>query len=473
MGFLTKVSDGLQSLVSGLGTSRDKGASLFYTAPAWNDQQLTDAYRSAWLPRKIVNIPAFDSCRRWRSWQAAEDLIEKIEAEEGRLNLKAKMLEVLIKARLYGGAALFIGTGDANPELPLNIEAIKAGGIKYLTVMTRRQLRAGEVETDPISELYGKPKFYTISSQAKAEVNIHPSRLAVFVGSQHPDEEYNLGEGRGWGDSVLISTLDAIRQNDGTAANVASLVFEAKIDVFRIPDFMQSLADPDYESRLMRRFTLAATAKGINGALILDKDEEYEQKEASFAGLPDVMDRFMQLVSGAADIPATRLLGQSPAGMSSTGESDLRNYYDRISASQELELQPAMSILDECLIRSALGSRPPEVHYIWSSLWQISDKERADIGEKNANIIAKLHDTGLFKPEALATAATNMMIESSVMPGLQEAIDEAGGAPDFEAMLEAERDAETARLEGAKAAQEATPPNAKGKPPKAPANAAV
>lgn len=44
------------------------------------------------------------------------------------------------------------------------------------------------------------------------------------------------------------------------------------------------------------------------------------------------LDRFLQIVSGAADIPAIRLLSQSPAGMNATGESDLRNYYDRLSA---------------------------------------------------------------------------------------------------------------------------------------------
>jgi len=40
----------------------------------------------------------------------------------------------------------------------------------------------------------------------------------------------------------------------------------------------------------------------------------------------------MQLASGAADIPMTRLLGQSPAGMNATGDGDMRNYYDRIEA---------------------------------------------------------------------------------------------------------------------------------------------
>src|SRR5690606_6151383 len=103
-----------------------------------------------------------------------------------------------------------------------------------------------------------------------------------------------------------------------------------------------------------------------------------------------------QLVSGAADIPITRFLGQSPGGMQSTGESDIRNYYDRIKAGQELEMRPAMAVLDECLIRSALGSRPADLFYTWRSLWQSSEKERADIGKTTADTIKTLSDTKLI-----------------------------------------------------------------------------
>src|SRR5690606_29935166 len=93
-----------------------------------------------------------------------------------------------------------------------------------------------------------------------------------------------------------------------------------KVDGIKIPDFMQQLQDPAFEKQVMERIRLAAMAKGINGTLLLDADEDYDSKQASFGSLPDIIDRFLQQVSGAADIPATRLLGQSPAGLNSTGE---------------------------------------------------------------------------------------------------------------------------------------------------------
>jgi hypothetical protein len=98
---------------------------------------------------------------------------------------------------------------------------------------------------------------------------------------------------------------------------------------------MAYVGTPDGERKVTDRYRIAATGKSINRMLILDGKEKYERKSASFQTLPDLMDRFFQNVSGAADIPMTRLFGMSPGGLNASGESDLRNYYDRIASSQE------------------------------------------------------------------------------------------------------------------------------------------
>ncbi|MRX33210.1 phage portal protein [Aminobacter sp. MDW-2] len=422
--------DSLTNLVSRLGTDRDKAASSFYSLPVLSDSELLNAYRGAWLPRKIVDIPAFDSVRAWRDWQADGTKIEDIEAEEKRLNVRGKVLEARTKARLWGGAAIHIGTGDLELAKPLDVERIGKGGIKHLTVLTRRQLSAGEIERDPGSEWYGKPKDYKLTAGDKVQVDIHPSRLVIFSGSPQPDVELVGSSELVWGDSVLLAVMEAIKQADGTAANIASLIFEAKIDIIRIPNFMASLGDEGYKRKIIERYTLANTSKGINGTLMLDKEEEYESKSASFATLPDVLDRFLQIVSGAADIPATRLLGQAPAGMNATGESDLRNYYDRLQAMQSLEMTPAMYRMDEALIRSALGSRPADVYYEWAPLWGMSEKEKADVFKTKADaaraIAGSSGQQSLMPIDALSDALVNTFVEDGSLPGLEAAIEEYG-----------------------------------------------
>lgn len=424
MGVVRYLGDSLRNLVANLGTPRDKAAGTYYGIPLLSDDQLLNAYRGAWLPQKIVDIPAEDACREWRSWDAEKDEISKLEAEETRLKLQIKVLQAMTLGRLLGGAALYIGTGDANPAEPLNPERIGVGGIKHLTVLTRLVLQAGELETDPESPDYDQPRFYTITSQT-GQVQVHPSRLVRFTGNAHPVPQQNTGTTFGWGDPVLLAIMDAIKNADGAAANVSSLLFEAKVDVIKIPGLMQQLAaGGEYEKQLLNRLQLAATAKGINGALLLDSEEEYEQKSAQFSGLDELILTFLQIVSGAADIPVTRLLGQSPGGMNSTGESDLRNYYDHIQAMQKLVVTPALAVLDECLIRSALGTRPGEVFYNWRSLWQTTAKERADIGKTTAETIKVIAETNTLPEDVLSIVAQNMLTESGVAPGLEGAMDD-------------------------------------------------
>ncbi|WP_286776210.1 MULTISPECIES: anti-CBASS protein Acb1 family protein, partial [unclassified Pseudomonas] len=146
MSAYTFLKDSLQNLVAGLGTARDKASHSHYAIPEMDDLQLLNAFRGSWTAQKGVSIPAIDACRNWRSWQAKNEQIELIEAEEERLNVRGKILEALLKARLFGGAAVFIGTGDRDTASELKPDRVSQGGIKYLAVMTRRQLSATEIE---------------------------------------------------------------------------------------------------------------------------------------------------------------------------------------------------------------------------------------------------------------------------------------------------------------------------------------
>lgn len=417
------VGDSLTNVVANLGTSRDKAYGSYITAPVMDPMTLSNTYRGSWAARKGIDIPALDSCRNWRDWMAQADEVSAIEGEEERLNVQAKVLQARISARLFGGCALFIGDGAANPLLPLDPETIGQGGLKYLTLVQRRQLWPGIIETDPASPLFNQPATWHLNPGSSAMLEIHPSRLVIFKGTPLPDDLLAATQ-RGWGDSVLTAVIHTILAFDSVAANIASLTFEAKVDTVGIPGFMAKLGDPNYQSTMLRRWGLAETGKGINGTLMHDAEEILGQKQANFSGLPDVLDRFAINTCAAFDVPITRFMGQSPAGLRSTGESDIRNYYDSIKSIQELEMGPAMKVLDECLIRSALGSRPDEVHYRWASLWQLNETDRAANGKVYADTIVALKGTGLFPDEALAEAAVNVLTESGAMPGLEGAVAE-------------------------------------------------
>ena len=409
-------TDSLTNLVSGMGTGRDKASAARYSLDLQSPHDLLVAYKASSLARRVVNLRAEDSTREWREWQGDPDQISAIEAEEKRHGLQQKVLRARKLARLFGGSALLIGTGEKDLTRPLDPATIRVGGLRYLTLLTTQDCTAEGWQDDPTLPGFGDPEYW----QLRGDLQVHPSRLVLFHG-QEPMYEFGLDATPGFGDSVLRGGLKAVQDVDAAAANILSLLYEAKVDVFKIPQFSDRLAarGSEYAAKVLERLTLAATAKGISGALLMDSSEEYEQKTATLTGLDNTAYMFMQLASAAHGYPMALLFGMSAGGLNASGDIDIRGYYDSVKVEQAMMMEPAMSLLDEALIRSALGDRPDEIHFNWRPLWQPSSKERAENADKIATAVQKLRD--VVSPEALSAAAINALTETGAFPGLEQA----------------------------------------------------
>lgn len=421
------IADGFQNVVANLGTARDKNAHNGYAQTFLTSETALAMYEASWLAASIVDYPAEDATRKWRFWRANAEQITAIEAVEKKLQLKKRVEEALIASRLYGGAAIFINTDSGDAENPLR----ENERIKSLVVMTKNTLQPVEIVRDINSEYFGAPEYFRLSSAGGNLVTIHASRLVIFRGTPVPGDPGTISTDQWWGNSALKVTMDAVTSMDATMANMASLVFEAKVDVFRFKGFadLVSQNSPEIDAMLSRRLTTQAVMKGINGAVVIDSEDDYEQKSANFGGLPDVVAKFMDGVSGAARIPVTRLYGRAAVGLSGSGDGDERVYFDRVSKHQDNDITPAMATLDDLIITQALGSRPPEIHYQWAPLRQQSETERADIFVKTANAARALAGTAageIIPLDALSVAVVNELTEQGVLPGLEKAIKEYG-----------------------------------------------
>lgn len=422
MKVLRNITDGLVNLVANLRTKRDKQSASQYVNRDFTHYDLLTMYRNSWLASAVVDYPAEDTTRKWRNWRAEADQISKIEAEEIRLDLKAKVQEALKVSRLYGGSAIYINTSDSSQSTPLAPNTY----INSLVVLSSADLRPKEIVRDIDSIYYGKAEIYNLVTGGTAEKEeIHATRLVLFpgktiLGSNDTDDI--------WGDSVLQCTYDALLQIDNTMANIASLVFEAKVDVFKFQGFAEMMAR-DEDAAVLRRLHLQASMKGINGAVVLDAEDDYEQKSGNFSGLPNIADIFQNNIAGAYRIPLTRLYGRSAAGLSGSGDGDERVYYDRIGHEQSTTVTPAMAHLDECIIHQALGGRPPEIFYEWAPLRQLTESERADIFSKTATAARSLAGANageLIPLDALSESLANELVELGVLPGLEQAIKKYG-----------------------------------------------
>lgn len=376
------VGDGLENVVAGLGTDRDKRSFSVWADPRiLTRQELENMYRGSWLAKKIVNAVADDMTREWLHVTFdGEELGTAIEQAEKRFALKRKTNEALKWSRLYGGAVIIIGTRDRNLSKPLDVKNVRKGDLRYLHVVDRWRLSAaGSLNRDLESPNFGMPDSYVL---AESTVQVHHTRVLRFNGEKLP--YFAWLRNAMWDDSVLQHVMDSLMNCDTTTQAIATMMFESNVDVVKSEGLADVLARKDGEAVLTKRFQVAALLKSFNRMLLLDGTESYEKKQNSFANLDKVIQQFMIDVSGAADIPMTRLFGTSATGMNATGDNDVRNYYDMVSAKQEAELRPQLEYLYEVLVRSELGHMPDDFRFDFNPLWQLSETEQATVEKTRA-----------------------------------------------------------------------------------------
>lgn len=435
--------DSLRNLVSGLGTSKDPTTASHYHLHLLDRNQLESAYRANWVARRGVDAIPEDCTREWREWQAAQDQIEKIEETEKKFEIQKKTKLAMIRARLYGGAALVMGV-DGGGEVwePLDFDALGEGCLRFVVVLNRYELSAGPRIYDAESPWYTRPEYYQISTPMTGVVEpgvrdigvtkIHPSRVIEFSGNDLPD--WRLAPlGGGWGDSVL-QTLDETLKDFGlTVGGVANMVNDAKVDVIKIPDLASKLSTDATTQKLFQRFQYANIGKSTLNALLIDSAEEWERVQTTFGGLADILREYMTLASGALGIPVSRLMGSAPGkGLSTAGggESDLRNYYDDCTSKQKTQVGPSMAPLDNVVQIHSLGSIDPSVYYEWAPLYKPDPKQVADIAFSKAQATNLDVQMGLINEDALRRMRINQLIEDGTYPGIEDAIDEFGEEPE-------------------------------------------
>ena len=138
--------------------------------------------------------------------------------------------------------------------------------------------------------------------------------------------------------------------------------------------------------------------QSIEGMSLIDAEDNLEiHGHQAFGGLAEALVHFGQQLSGALQIPLVRLFGQSPAGLNSSGESDLKTYYDGIRNLQMRMLKTGALKIYRCCAASIGIQLPDDFDLSFKSLWQMTEPEKAQVAAQDSATVVAVWQSGLIK----------------------------------------------------------------------------
>lgn len=358
-------------------------------------------HRGSWLGGVAVDIVANDMTRAGVDYvtELKPDQQEVIDHCISRHAVWNTINEVIKWGRLYGGCIGVLLIDGQDLRTPLRLESVGAGQFKGLIALDRWMVEPSL--EDLVTEFgphLGLPKYYRVQTNAPALRGqaIHHSRVAFRHEGIRLPYNQRMTENL-WGISVLERLYDRMVAFDSASTGAAQLVYKSYLRTLKIKGLREIIAGNEkamigvmQQVEMMRRF------QSIEGITLLDGEDEFDvQGHQAFSGLSDALTQFGQQLSGALQIPLTRLFGQSPAGFNA-GDTDLQMYYDSIKQEQMGTCHHGVSITYKAAAASEGIVLPKNFMIGFRSLWDSDDTEKANNAKTTSEAVSGAYDAGLI-----------------------------------------------------------------------------
>jgi uncharacterized protein len=428
-------ADRWENYRTGIGTPGDKTTAGRFM-PVWRlyDQELTSLFNGSALAAKIVEKRPKEMFRCGFDLEA--DGLEASAIEDLRdhatetLRLEDQMRETAIWGRLYGGALLLLGADDGGqPWEPLDETRIRT--FEYINQVDRRYAQPETYYTDTLSPKCGHPETYRVSDAAfglrsgagtgkksardirksgGSSQLVHETRCIRFDGNLADVETRQQLIGWSW--PVLQRIYDTMRAFDHAFDSAGYLLSDASQAVFKLQGLLSAIS-AGRRQEVAARVALLEETRSVARAVLLDAaaNETFERVPTSFAGVSDLLDRWMLRFAADADMPATELFGRAPAGMNATGESDTRKWYDTIGSDQTNQLAPRLKRVFRliCLSNdSPVGKKDVKFKVVFKPLWSPTDAEAAQTNLQVAQMDVAYIGEGVVTAEEVALDRANL-----------------------------------------------------------------
>lgn len=389
--------DGYTNLLNKYGTTQDNSTAYTYEQePVVSDLELIRLYEGNGLFTKIIDRPSEEAVKHGFDIDYGdEDISEYVDERLDELDFEDKFATAEKWARLYGGSLIVMLCDDGGGlEEPLNWDKVTT--IEELRVFERAVVQEDYTnlynfhfyDTMHTDKPFAQPEYYHIYSMY-GYFTVHYSRCLVFRNGRLPEQTTNSIY-RYWGIPEYVKIKKALRECLTSHSNGVKLLERSVQAIYKMKNLANLLSTEDGENKVLQRLQVIDMARGILNSMAIDAEgEDYDFKTLQMSGVKDVIDTTCNMLSAVTNIPQTILFGRSPAGMNSTGESDLENYYNMVENIQKQNMKSnARKVIDLILKQGLNEGKIPEIPKYkikFAALWSQSETEKADITQKKAS----------------------------------------------------------------------------------------
>lgn len=306
--------------------------------------------------------------------------------------------------RLYGGGCLVVNT-EQDPSLPLDKKQLKGKKLKFLA--TNRWQCCPIGISPEVAEKFAFTDTMQEGLVDRKDVNYYQeldrSRVGIYTGTNAPYLTRNILQG--WNASIFEGILEPIENLLGGFNVTLELLSEAKIDVFKIADLATTLISPDGERKVRKRLAIATANKNYKSSLAMDANDDYQQKQISFGGIPQLLQQLMYIFCGYLRYPVSKLFGVGSSGFSS-GEDDLENYNKTVESEVRIPARKLITWVVNLRCLQLFGRELPDFRPKWRPLRVMSEKDQAEINSRKLDDYLKLQQAQIMTCKMVAQKLT-------------------------------------------------------------------
>ncbi len=394
--------NGMSQLIQSAGYRADNITSI---APLINANQfqvitlqyntLMYMYQTHGIIQTVVDEPVQDAYRDAPILECDDGLsprnLEELEQWAEENVIREPFIDAGGLARLFGGSALVLNlAGD--PSKPFDMDADGS----------RREIERGRFALYPATrwELGGTWRYS--DAYNFYGVQFDKSRIKTLIGKRMPwILERQLS---GWGASIIARMAEDFNVFQRGRNALYETINEFKVDVYKMKGYNDQLTTASGTADVDRRIAMANSLKGLNGALILDGEDDYIIRHASFAGIADVLRENRMGLVACTRIPPSKLFGEKVAGLGDGKGDDLENYYNMVKAEIREPYRPAHQWLYQLGALALFGGKY-HIRLKYPPLRETSAKEDEEVkSSKQTRMLAQLEVGLIDETEAAAWA---------------------------------------------------------------------